>query len=73
MELTIDGTDFIFNHDPAIHCMFPNKIIICGHVHNLFKVQKNVINVGVDVWDYKPVSFEQLKPYIKTIKENILC
>ena len=36
---------------------------ICGHVHNSWKYHLGVIptiNVGVDVWDYRPVSDDQL-------------
>lgn len=38
----------------------PHDIWLCGHVHSAFKRVGKVINVGVDVWDYKPVTFEQL-------------
>jgi calcineurin-like phosphoesterase family protein len=34
--------------------------MLCGHVHEAWKVHGRVINVGVDVWDYKPVSVEQI-------------
>jgi calcineurin-like phosphoesterase family protein len=48
-------------HDPAVHCAIPdNRYLYCGHVHSLFKICKRVINVGVDVWDYFPVSSTQL-------------
>ena len=46
----------ILNHDPTVACMFPEKTILCGHVHNLFKTIENVINVGVDVWKFNPVN-----------------
>ena len=38
----------------------PHDIWLCGHVHTAFQRIGKVINVGVDVWDYKPVTFEQL-------------
>jgi len=31
----------------------------CGHVHTCFRKLGPVINVGVDVWDYAPVPFEE--------------
>ncbi|NBW12285.1 MAG: hypothetical protein EBR82_30065 [Caulobacteraceae bacterium] len=34
---------------------------IHGHVHEKWKVRPGMINVGVDVWDYAPVSLEQIK------------
>lgn len=33
---------------------------LCGHVHTEFKRKGNIINVGVDVWDFKPRTFEEL-------------
>ena len=35
-------------------------ISLCGHVHDRWKTQDGVINVGVDVWDFKPVSIKQI-------------
>lgn len=29
--------------------------IICGHVHDLWKVHAGQVNVGVDVWEYRAV------------------
>lgn len=29
--------------------------LLHGHVHRLWKVKNNQINVGVDVWDWKPI------------------
>lgn len=52
-------------HDPALSAFMKQaecKLMVCGHVHNLFKYVKTddglVINVGVDVHDFKPVSLE---------------
>lgn len=58
-SLEIEG--FVLNHDPAVSCINRNKIFICGHVHNLFKTEKNVINVSVEIWEYTPVSLEEIK------------
>ncbi len=35
--------------------------LLHGHVHNSWKVKGRMINVGVDQWDYAPVSLEQLE------------
>lgn len=57
--------EFILVHDPAYTALNPDRNHICGHVHDLFKRCKNVlnvgVNVGVDVWDFKPVSIEQAR------------
>lgn len=68
LEITYDGIDMVLCHDPALSEMDRSKVFICGHVHNLFKTLKNVINVGVDVWDYKPVTWSQLKSLIQTLE-----
>lgn len=33
---------------------------LCGHVHEAWRRKKNVINVGVDVWDFRPVTLKEL-------------
>jgi calcineurin-like phosphoesterase family protein len=57
-SLEVDG--YILNHDPCVATIFPNKCFITGHVHTLYMKCKNTINVGVDVWDYKPVDIDTL-------------
>lgn len=47
-------------HDPAISNVNQEIIWLCGHVHNLFHVIGNVINVGVDVNDFTPISLDQI-------------
>lgn len=45
------------------------KPLLCGHVHNSWKTKVTskgslMINVGVDVWGYRPVSLDQIKTMI---------
>lgn len=51
-------------HDPAIYqpAVYDDYIMLCGHIHNLFKTlpDRKIVNVGVDVWDFTPVSLEQI-------------
>jgi calcineurin-like phosphoesterase family protein len=45
-------------HDPAWAEVIPRDMpTLCGHVHGVFKhlEEKMVLNVGVDVWDFKPL------------------
>lgn len=68
LSIQLEGYKFIMNHDPSAYCMIPKDcIFLCGHIHNLFKIlpDKRTINVGVDVWDYKPVSLETIISVIK--------
>lgn len=54
------GITFYMVHDPAAYTVIeniPNAVLLCGHVHKLFKhllPHKRVINVGVDVWKNPP-------------------
>jgi calcineurin-like phosphoesterase family protein len=36
------------------------KFLICGHVHEKWKTKNKQVNVGVDVWDFRPVSEEMV-------------
>lgn len=66
LELTLDSSvgSVILHHDPAISVINKNQLFFCGHIHNLFKLQKNVLNVGVDVWDYTPVSEKEVLEFL---------
>lgn len=35
--------------------------LLCGHVHEKWKIRERQINVGVDVWNYAPVSQSQIE------------
>ncbi len=60
--LQLPGTDFIMHHDPSAVCIDKSKKWIVGHVHDLFKTLNKgaVINVGVDVWGFHPVSLDAI-------------
>lgn len=59
------GYTFYLMHDPATYAVIernPKAVLLCGHVHNLFKhllPKKRVINVGVDAWK-NPLSLDQI-------------
>lgn len=65
------GYTFLLAHDPSIYTIIDNDkkaFMLCGHIHKLFKhlmPERRIINVGVDVWNYKPVSFFQICGLIK--------
>lgn len=65
-----EGIRFFMMHDPAEYLCVENgtNVLLCGHIHTLFKhlfPEKRIINVGVDVWEYKPVSIEQIMQIVK--------
>jgi len=63
----ISGIKILCVHDP-INATTNYPLILCGHVHSAFKIaelqEKNkkslIINVGVDVWSYKPVEWRRI-------------
>jgi len=80
-----DGNEYVLNHDDAPSCIdrlpenpwnkeapkpFYSRIWLCGHVHDLYKTCQNVINVGVDVWNYKPVDFNTIYELREEIYRN---
>lgn len=50
----------VLAHDPTLYNCIPDEefltYMLCGHVHRLFRQIKRVVNVGVDVRCYKPIS-----------------
>jgi len=38
----------------------PSMFNLVGHIHSLWKVQRNMINVSCDIWNYTPVSEEEI-------------
>lgn len=44
--------------------------IFCGHVHKAWKMKNQQINVGVDQWDFYPVSMEKLVQLAREGKDS---
>lgn len=60
--LMLDGSVLRLRHVPPAESVPPEPGVIrlCGHVHEKWKVRNNVVNVGVDVWDFRPVSLQEI-------------
>jgi len=66
------------HHPPASPYEIPEwaDMVLCGHVHNYWKhkfldgCDVPIINVGVDVWDYKPVSTNSILKYYDKLRGN---
>ena len=42
---------------------YPHRLLVHGHVHEKWKTRGHRVNVGVDVWDFRPVAEEHLRRY----------
>lgn len=58
MERDDGGVRWLLIHNPY---GVTAKHVLCGHVHEKWARKGNVINVGVDVRDFTPVTIEQLR------------
>jgi len=63
--------EMVMVHDPSVYtfCKEELGILVHGHIHDLWhKVAgKPVINVSVEVIDYLPISFEDIRETIKNV------
>src|ERR1044072_8604621 len=52
--------EIYMKHEPPSYNRDMSTLFLrmCGHVHTQFKKIDNVVNVGVDVWGYKPITLE---------------
>lgn len=57
VQLSI-GKNVYLNHYPS-KCV-DSLFCLTGHIHGLWKVQRNMINVSCDAWHFTPVSEEQI-------------
>lgn len=71
VHTALDIGDYILVHDPAKVIVDHTKRWLCGHVHTLFKKNRNgnVLNVGVDQWGFFPVSMEEVNKAFETDNE----
>ena len=68
------GCDVYVSHYPPEVAVF-SDFCICAHVHEKWKykiIDDNyiLINVGVDVWDFKPVKMENILKFYNKIKKK---
>jgi calcineurin-like phosphoesterase family protein len=49
-----------------------NEWLIHGHVHTMWQILNNQINVGVDVWNFFPVSEAQIRQIITNQDNKVL-
>jgi len=58
------GLSLVLAHDPSVYCtLAPDTILVHGHIHTLYKSipEQNVVNVGVDMWDFYPINIDHIR------------
>lgn len=68
MTRLANGRPVGISHDPAKSVMDRQLPWIVGHLHELFILFGNCLNVGVDVWDFKPVSELKVCEYVQRMQ-----
>jgi calcineurin-like phosphoesterase family protein len=66
LVIKINDADVFLNHYPT-KCV-DDMFNITGHIHALWRVQRNALNVGTDAWHFFPISEDTVKFYINGIK-----
>ena len=56
-DYELDGIKVSMGHFPVTEDI---GLSICGHIHTDFKVNDFNVNVGVDVWNYKPITLNDI-------------
>jgi calcineurin-like phosphoesterase family protein len=60
-ELALDHVRLVLTHHPMERV--PDGVLnLHGHSHGRRKQRPGWVDVGVDVWDYRPVAWERLRP-----------
>ena len=67
LTIEIDGEEVFINHFPTSADV--DKFNIVGHIHGTWKVQRNMINVGVDAWHFTPVPLKTIKFQMNGIRK----
>jgi len=75
--MNFGGKTFLVQHIPPRNSNnIPNECdaVLCGHVHEnwKYKIFDNVlhINVGVDVWDFEPISVKSVLKLYRKVKDE---
>lgn len=71
-DIVVDGRRLYLCHYPMITwpCARRNGLQLFGHVHQHWGGSRNSINVGVDVWGYRPVTLPEIERRAATLPIN---
>lgn len=68
LNLTVGNIDCFLVHYPS--CASPNKFNLVGHIHDVWKCQLNMLNVGVDCNHFMPHNLDEAVPFfLKVVTE----
>ncbi len=74
MDIKINNQDITLCHYPMLcwNKSHFNSWLLYGHIHNNYElpIKGKMMNVGVDVNNFYPVSFEQIKEYMSKQPNN---
>ena len=65
LELNIGGLDCYVTHYPTRGVA--DRFNLVGHIHSAWKIQLNMLNVGVDVHHFRPLSMNSVLFFYKAI------
>uniref|UniRef100_A0A6M3IVM8 Calcineurin-like phosphoesterase domain-containing protein n=2 Tax=viral metagenome TaxID=1070528 RepID=A0A6M3IVM8_9ZZZZ len=67
VHTALDIGEFVLVHDPARCIVDSTRKWLCGHVHTLFRKNRNgnVLNIGVDQWGFFPVVINEVRRYFE--------
>lgn len=68
----VNGTHQFEKFTLSHHPVYDWQPRLCGHVHEKFLHVNNMINVGVDVWKYAPVAYEEITQLYAKIQPGII-
>ncbi len=71
-EIREDGAHVVLCHYPMITWRHARHgaLQLFGHVHERWLGSRNSVNVGVDVWDFRPVRLDEIRARAATLPEN---
>lgn len=69
LPIFIDGK-YKKGFEPDFTLLDKYDFIISGHVHEKYIVNGKNINVGVDVWNFKPIEISDLAKFLRKVKEE---
>ena len=61
LNMELDGVKLYLHHQPEVKERWNQATIhLCGHVHEKWRRKGNMINVGVDQWDFTPRTLKEI-------------